>query len=107
MQRLGAVDVALLAPLRSTAEQNDQAFAISGEIDALSRPPVDYVLANAIEPFHARCVAHFQPQLGDRHLGRSLCIQAVEPCFVWAEAVFAQIFFDSSVCVQIVTNMLP
>lgn len=93
MPCIGFIYIPLLPSLCSTTEQDNERLAIPGEVDAISWPPVDDVLTNAIEPVDARCVAKSQSGLGRRHLGGGLCSEVVKPSPVGISAVFAKVFF--------------
>lgn len=93
MQRHRLIDSLLLPFLGAATEQNDQSFAILRQVDAITRPPVDFALTNTPEPFDVQGVAQLQSGLGDRHLGCGLRIQAVEPRPVRIATVFPNVLF--------------
>ena len=57
VQRHRLINGFLLSFLGAATKQNNQRFTIFGEVDAIPRPPVDFVLTNTTEPFDARGIA--------------------------------------------------
>src|SRR3546814_5203706 len=54
--------LALVPPVNSTIS-----VCPPHQIDAVTRPPVDPVLADTTKPLHAGCIAHLHPQPRSRH----------------------------------------
>lgn len=107
MKRHRLIDGFLLPFLGAATEQNDQRFAILGQVNAIPRPPVDLVLTNTSEPFDVGGIAQFQPSLGDRYFRCGLCIKRVKPRLVRIGSVFPDVFFKLDLYDQMVTYRLP
>src|SRR6266702_4661333 len=54
--RLCLLDIGLLSRLRAAAQQDDQRVAILGQIDAITRSPINAALGDDADPLHARYV---------------------------------------------------
>ena len=77
---VGRRDVALLALLRATRQQNHQRFAVAPEIDAVSRPEVDPVFEHAFaNRFDVGEVTVLQPNKSSRDLGARNRLQFRKP----------------------------
>ena len=107
MQNNRLVNGFLLCFLGAAAKQDDQGFAILGQVDAIAWSPVDLVLTNTPKSNDVRGIAEFKPGLGDRNLGGGLCIQPVEPSLVGAGAIFLNVFFEPNLYAATVTYALP
>ena len=89
-------------------EQDDQLIAVLDQIETISRPPIDPILAkSAADPFDVRQIAQFHAEDGGCHLGRSLDIEIVKPPPERAGAILADILLDNHTTPSSVTYSLP
>jgi hypothetical protein len=78
----GACDVALLAPLGSTGQQNDQRFTIYSKIHSIAWTPINPIFQDAV-PYRLGVggVALFYPRDAGRDLGSGREIKSFKPLF--------------------------
>jgi hypothetical protein len=87
------VDIAMLAPFRPTAQQDDKCLAILAEVDPVTGSVVELVLENSgADAFDVREIPQRDPGQRGCYLRGSHGIQAIEPCRVWAVTFGIEIF---------------
>ena len=84
----------MLAAFGNAAEKDDQCVVIFGEIDPVTRPPVNDVFTQAIKALDAGRIAELHTKLGNGHLGGSLRCQTVKPLLVRVGCILADLLFD-------------
>lgn len=90
---LGERNVARLALLRSTAQQNYERVAVFPEVDAVARPEVDCGFEHpGAHALHTREVALLNASERDRHFRRRRRFEVLEPSAEWAATRLVQIF---------------
>ena len=57
VQRLGAIDVALLSALSAAAKQNNERIAILRQMDSEARAPINDAFADTRKPLHAGSIS--------------------------------------------------
>ena len=109
-QHARVFDIGLLPLLGPAHEEDDQFIPVLGEMEPISRPPVDPVFAKpAADLLDVRQIAQVQPDDGRRLFGRgrSLNIEIVEPTPERAKTVFPNIFLNNHIALSLVTYALP
>src|SRR2546430_7836512 len=87
-------DVVLLPSLGAAAEQNDQHFAVPAEVNTIAGAAIDLEFGSAFtDRFDVRGVTLGEPLDRDRHAGRRLHIETVEPS-PEGTAAFGDVFFN-------------